>query len=66
MVAREPECVAWKRRGADHVANLLAGKSVQEQMDYWRRRTESMLEKQKKSMSIVRASLPNQALEPTA
>jgi len=45
MTTREPECVALKRRGAEHVAKQLAGKSLQEQVDYWQRRTEALLAK---------------------
>jgi hypothetical protein len=53
MTDREPECVALKRRGAEHVAKQLAGKSPQEQLDYWRRRTEALLAKQAKAKSQV-------------
>ena len=42
----EPECVVLKRRGAEHVAKLLAGMSLQEQLEFWRKRTEAMLSRQ--------------------
>jgi len=45
--APEPECVALKRRGAEHVAKLVAGMSLQEQLDFWRKRTAAMLIRQK-------------------
>jgi hypothetical protein len=47
---RESECVILKRRGAEHVAKLVAGMSLQEQLEFWRKRTEVMLARQKKSL----------------
>ena len=47
MTIREPECVSMKRRGATHVAKLLSGKSQQEQLEFWRKRTEHLLSQQK-------------------
>ena len=44
---REPECVVLKRRGAEHVAKLIAGMSLQEQLEFWRKRTQAMLARQK-------------------
>ncbi|RKT46440.1 hypothetical protein BDD21_3953 [Thiocapsa rosea] len=41
------DCVALKRRGADHVARLMAGMSTQEQLEFWRKRTELMRLRQK-------------------
>ena len=46
---REPECVVLKRRGAEHVATLIAGMTLQEQLDFWRKRTEAMLARQEVS-----------------
>ena len=43
---REPECVGLKRRGAEHVARLLAGMSIQEQLEFWKKRTQLMLNRQ--------------------
>ena len=40
---REPECLALKRRGAEHVAKLVVGMSLQEQLEFWRQRTEAMV-----------------------
>ena len=47
MKVREPECVMLKRRGAEHVAKLVAGMSLPEQLVFWRQRTEAMLVRQK-------------------
>ena len=46
---REPECVVLKRRGAEHVAKLIAGMSPQEQLEFWRKRTQAMLVRQEES-----------------
>lgn len=46
---REPECVILKRHGAEYVAKLIAGMSLQEQLEFWRKRTEAMLARQIKS-----------------
>ena len=46
---REPECVLLKRRGAAHVAKLIASMSLQEQLEFWRKRTQAMLARQEKS-----------------
>ncbi len=44
---REPKCVVLKRRGAEHLAKLVAGMSLQEQLEFWHHRTESMRSRQK-------------------
>lgn len=51
MTTHEAECVAMKRQGAKHVAKLLAGKSQQEQLEFWRQRTDMLLDKQAKARS---------------
>jgi len=51
MTVREPECVVLKRRGAEHVAKLVAGMSLQEQLKFWQKRTEAMLVRQKNQWS---------------
>ncbi len=52
MKAYEPECVAMKRRGAKYVSQLLSGKSKAEQLDFWLKRTEVLLSKQKKKNKL--------------
>lgn len=42
MTTREPECVTLKRRGAEHIAQLLSGKSKREELEFWDKRTESL------------------------
>ncbi len=51
-IIREPECVVLKRRGAEHVAKLLVGMSLQEQLEFWHKRTELMLSRQKATQRI--------------
>jgi hypothetical protein len=46
---REPECVLVKRRGAEHIRQLIEDMSVQEQLEFWRHRTDAMLKRQKKA-----------------
>ncbi len=46
---REPECVMLKRRGAEHVAKLIAAMSLEEQLGFWRKRTQAMLARQEES-----------------
>jgi hypothetical protein len=46
---REPECVILKRRGAKHVAKLVTGMSLQEQLEFWQKRTKAMLVRQEES-----------------
>ena len=47
MTTREPECVVLKRRGAEYVAQLLSGKSKQEELAFWAERTERLRSRQK-------------------
>ncbi len=47
MTFREPECVVLKRRGAEYVEKLLAGKTQQQQLEFWKKRTEELIVKQK-------------------
>jgi len=42
----ESECVKLQRHGAEYVAQQLAGKSIEEQLQYWQQRTESLLARQ--------------------
>jgi len=49
LMIRESECVLLKRRGAEHVEKLIAGMSLQEQLVFWQKRTETMLERQRNS-----------------
>ncbi len=58
MTIREPECVALKRRGAEYVGQLLAGKSKQEELEFWDKRTVKVyvLGKSRKHRNLSRLS----------
>ncbi len=43
----ETECVALKRRGVEYRGQLLAGKSKQEELEFWDKRTERLRSRQK-------------------
>ena len=47
IAIREPECVAIKRRGQEHVLRLIEGMSREEELEFWRKRTEKMRARQK-------------------
>lgn len=61
----EPECVALKRCGAEYVAQLLRGKSQQERLEFWMRRTERLLSKRKQRRGDDNAEVQNPALRRT-
>lgn len=42
----EPECVRLKRRGAEHVARLIERMTLEEQLQFWRNRTEALRQRQ--------------------
>jgi hypothetical protein len=65
MTIHEPACVALKRRGAEYVAQLLRGKSEQERLEFWRRRTERLLSKRKQNRGDNNAEVHNPALQRT-
>jgi len=49
VIIHEPECVVLKRHGAEYVAKLITGMSQQEQLEFWRKRTNAMIVRQKES-----------------
>ncbi len=42
MVTREPKCVQWKRRGAEHVAAQLSGLSPEQELEFWKEQTKQL------------------------
>lgn len=48
------DCVEMKRRGAELVQQRLAGMTREEQLEYWRKKTELLRERQ----ALLRASRP--------
>ena len=57
MKIREPECVALKRRGAEYVAKLLAGKTQRQQLEFWQQRTQALLARQAKVQAKSETSI---------
>ena len=51
MTNREPEFMTWKRRGAERVRRLVEGMSREEELEFWRKRTEDMRARQEASQS---------------
>ena len=51
MKTKPFDCVEMKRQGAAEVLRRLAGKSRAQQLQYWRRRTEDILERQRNRRS---------------
>ena len=53
-VTHEPECVTIKRRGAERVQRLVEGMSREEELEFWRKRTEKMRARQEEGQSKSR------------
>lgn len=49
MMIREAKCVELKRHGAEHVEKLISGLTIQQQLEFWQQRTESMMKRQKET-----------------
>jgi len=43
MKMLEPKCVILKRQGSQYVSQLLANKTIEEQLEFWQKRTEALL-----------------------
>lgn len=43
MKMHEPNCVIIKQQGAQYVSQLLANKTLEEQLEFWQKRTETLL-----------------------
>lgn len=50
------DCVEMKRRGAARVQAELAGMSREEQLEYWRKQTDDLLELQRRAIEKKKAS----------
>ena len=44
MMNDEPKCVAWKRLGAEKVMKQVAGLTQAQELEYWRKRTELLIQ----------------------
>ena len=45
MTTNEPACVLLKRKGASHIEKILANKTFNEELFFWRERTKKLKEK---------------------
>lgn len=52
----EPECVRLKQSGAEHVARLIKGMTLEEQLQFWRNRTEVLRHRQVEQRQMKSAS----------
>ena len=53
----EPKCVVWKRLGAKRVMKQVEGLTQTQELEYWRKRTELLM--QSKKQAIEQQSLTN-------
>ena len=54
----EPECVRLKRRGAEHVARLIERMTLEEQLQFWRNRTEALRQRQVEQRQMTNSGDP--------
>lgn len=52
----EPECVRLKQSGAEHVARLIERMTLEEQLEFWRNRTEALRHRQVEQRQMKSAS----------
>ena len=52
----EPECIRLKQSGAEHVARLIKGMTLEEQLQFWRNRTEALRHRQVEQRQMKSAS----------
>jgi len=48
MMTHEPKCIQWKRQGAERVAALTANMSREQEIEFWRKKTEEMRARQQR------------------
>ena len=54
----EPDCVRLKRRGAEHVARLIERMTLEEQLQFWRNRTEALRQRQVEQRQMTNSGDP--------
>jgi hypothetical protein len=57
----EPECVRIKRRGAEHVTRLVGEMTLDEQLAFWRQRTDKLRKRQEQQRQPANASADDEA-----
>jgi hypothetical protein len=46
MTNSEPKCIQWKRQGAERVAAQTANMSREQELEFWRQKTEQLRARQ--------------------
>ncbi len=46
MMNHEPKCIQWKRQGAEKVAALTVNMSREQELEFWRKKTELLRTRQ--------------------
>jgi hypothetical protein len=46
MTSPEPKCIQWKRQGAERVAAQTANMSREQEVEFWRKKTEQLRTRQ--------------------
>ncbi len=46
MTNPEPKCIQWKRQGAERVAAQTANMSREQELEFWRKKTEQLRARQ--------------------
>jgi len=46
MTSPEPKCIQWKRQGAERVAAQTANMSREQELEFWRKKTEQLRARQ--------------------
>ena len=55
------DCVEMKRRGAEHVQRQIAGMTPEEELEFWRKQTDKLRERQARARAEKQASERQQA-----
>jgi hypothetical protein len=63
MMNHEPKCIQWKRQGAERVASLTAGMSCEQELEFWRTRTEQLRSRQQKPQQTRQPELAGEGRE---
>lgn len=44
MITHEPQCIQWKRQGAERIAMQIANMSREQELEFWQQKTEQLRE----------------------
>lgn len=63
MMNHEPKCIQWKRQGAERVAALTARMSREQELEFWRIRTEQLRIRQQRTQQARQPELAGEGRE---